>query len=74
MTIHLSPELEDIQQVLVLQHAEGTVEAEDPAFQKTKWQVEKVAGVEGVEGVAEPRPKWIKSAIRDSLMCRQAIL
>lgn len=50
--IHLSPELEDIQEVLVLQHAEGTVKVE--AFQKTKWQVEKV---EGVEGVAEPRPK-----------------
>lgn len=69
--IHLSPELEDIQEVLVLQHAGGTVKVENAAFQKTKWQVEKV---EGVEGVAEPRPKWMKSAIRDSLMCRQAIL
>lgn len=72
--IHLSPELEDIQEVLVLQHAGGTVKVENAAFQKTKWQVEKVEKVEGVEGVAEPRPKWMKSAIRDSLMCRQAIL
>lgn len=32
--IHLSPELEDIQEVLVLQHAEDTVKME--AFQKTK--------------------------------------